>query len=129
MRAVGRFSVGGEPEQGADGGYAGVAGPHGVVPLVFQVVQEGADQGGVEVGEVEPARWRAGLAVDEVEEEPEAVPVGAHGVGAGSALAVEPLGEEGFEDGGERAHRRTSWARSTRSAARASSSGVPLKYQ
>ena len=115
--------------QRADGGHAGVAGPHAVVALVLQVVQKGADQRRVEVGQVELARCLAGLAAGEVEQEAERVPVGADGVGAGLALAVKALGEERLERGGEGGHRPTSWARSSRSAARASSSGAALKYQ
>ena len=40
-------------EQRVDRGQAGVAGGAAVAPLLFQVVEEPADQGGVEVGEAE----------------------------------------------------------------------------
>ena len=61
-RGVGRFSVGGVAEHGADGGEAGVAGAHGVVPFVFEVVQEPGDQRGVEIDEVELGGLFAGVA-------------------------------------------------------------------
>ncbi len=44
-------------------------------------------------------------------------------------LALEPLGEEGFEDGGQGRHGRTFQARSARSLASARSSGVAVRYQ
>ena len=48
------------------------------------------------------------LAFDEVEQEPEGVPIGGDGVRAGVALGHQPLGEERLEGGGERAHGRAS---------------------
>jgi hypothetical protein len=51
----------GEPEQGVDRGQAGVAGPRGVAPVVFEVVQERGDQRGVQVGDVEPGDLVSGL--------------------------------------------------------------------
>lgn len=41
---------GGELEQGVDRGEAGVAGADSVAALAFEVVEEGGDQRGVEVG-------------------------------------------------------------------------------
>lgn len=57
---VGGLPVGGEAEHGPDGGHAGVAGPDGVASVVFEVVQEGADEAGVEVFEIEARRRLAG---------------------------------------------------------------------
>ena len=42
-------------EQRVDRGQAGVAGGASVAPLVFEVLQKRADQGGVQVGEAELA--------------------------------------------------------------------------
>ena len=52
------MAQGGEAEQGVDRGQAGVAGPDAVAALVFEVVEEPADQRGVEVGDVQRARAR-----------------------------------------------------------------------
>ena len=71
--------------------------------------------------------WPAG----EAEQQPPGVAVGGDGVRAGAALADEPVGEERLAGWG-RARlmaRRPAGARSSRSAARASSSGVPDRYQ
>jgi hypothetical protein len=74
------------------------------VPFVFEVVQEGADQGRVEVGQVELARGRGGPPLRRAQQQPEGVAVGSHGPGASLALTNEPFGEERFERGGERGH-------------------------
>ena len=56
--------------------------------------EERADRVPVEVFEEELRRCLPGPVVNEPEEQPEAVAVGSDGVGAGVALADEPLGEE-----------------------------------
>ena len=48
-------AVGGEAEEGVDGGQAGVPARHAVVPVDLEVVEEPGDQLGVEVGDVEVA--------------------------------------------------------------------------
>jgi hypothetical protein len=60
----------GEPEQGVDRGQAGVAGPRGVAPVVFEVVGERGDQRGVQVGDVEPGDLVSGLCRGEDEQQP-----------------------------------------------------------
>ncbi len=50
------MAQGGVSEQRADGGQAGVTGADAIVPLVFQVIEEGADDRGVEVIDVQ-LRW------------------------------------------------------------------------
>ena len=70
-----------EAEHGVQRGEAGVAGADGVGALGLEVIQEGADELGVEVLELQPGRRPAGLLRGEGQEQLEGVPVGGHGVG------------------------------------------------
>ena len=116
-------------KQRVDRGQAVVAGADTVVTLGFQVIEEGPDHHGVEVLEAELGRRFAGAPLGEAEEQPERVPIGGHGVGAGSALADEPLSEEALHDRSERAHCGRPVAASRRAATRPSSSGAADRYQ
>ena len=123
------MAEGGEAEHGVQRGEAGVAGADGVAALGLEVVQEGADELGVEVLELQPGRRPAGLLCGEGQEQLEGVPVGGHGVGAGLALADQPQREVGLEGWGELGHGRRLRACSSRAAAKASSSGAAETYQ
>jgi hypothetical protein len=70
-----------EAEQGVDRGQPGVPGGAAVPPLFFQVMQERADERGVEVGEAEPAGRLPGLVLPEGEQEPARVAVSRDRVG------------------------------------------------
>ena len=70
-------------EQGVDRGQSGVAGGTAVSPVVFQVLQELPDQGGVEVGEAELARRFPGSLVREGQEQLAGVAVGRDRIRAG----------------------------------------------
>ncbi len=107
----------------------GIAGPHGVAPTTFEMVEEGGDHRGVEILYGKGGRGLLGLLFDVAEEKVEGVAIGGHGVRARLSLGHQPLGEEGLEGGGQRAHDRASVACSTRSAAKPSSSGAADKYQ
>jgi hypothetical protein len=48
------MAVGGEGEERVDGGEAGVAGADATAPFVLEVVEERADQRGIEIPEIEP---------------------------------------------------------------------------
>jgi hypothetical protein len=120
---------GSEAEQGVHGGQAGVAGPHAVAALVFEVVQECADQRRVQVGDRQVGGRRAGVLLGEGQQQLARVSVGGDGVAAGLALAGQPVGEERLEGRGERAHGRPAWWVSTRCSASASSSGAADRYQ
>jgi transposase InsO family protein len=138
QRRVRGFAVGGVAEHGTDRSEARVASPHGVATLVFEVVQEPADQRSVEIGEIELGWLCAGLGVGVGEQQTERVAVGAHGVRAGVQLAVESFGEERLQDRSERGHwSAPSWSAlwwsalsgSRRCAASAISSGAADRYQ
>jgi hypothetical protein len=116
-------------EEGVDGGQAGVPGAGAVVPLLLQMVQEGADDRGAEVGQVQLGGLLAGPGMDEAQQEPPGVAVGGHRVRAGMTLADQPFGEKCLKGRGERAHARLPGIRSRRSAASASSSGTAETYQ
>jgi hypothetical protein len=61
---------------------------------VLEVVQERADQLGVQIGNLDLAGRLAGLLLGEREQEPERVAVGGDRVRAGLALALQALGKE-----------------------------------
>jgi len=50
---VSGFAERGEAEEGVDGGEAGVAAADAVPALAFEMVEEGADECGVEVGQIQ----------------------------------------------------------------------------
>ena len=120
---------GGVAEQRVDRGQPRVAGARAVVPVVAQVLQEGSDEPGVEVVQVQVAGGGAGAGLGEGQQQAEGVPVGGHGVAADLALGDQPVGEERLQDRGEGGHGVPPVAASRRPAARASSSGVPVRYQ
>jgi hypothetical protein len=43
---------GSKTKEGVDGGQPGVARPHGVSPLVFQMIEKARDQAGIQVADV-----------------------------------------------------------------------------
>src|SRR5262249_56414761 len=92
----------GVAEQGADGGQPRVAGGGAVPAGCFQLVEEGADGGGVQVGQVQLGGQLAGLLVDVAQQQGEGVAVGGDGVRAGAALGHQPVGEEGIQERGQR---------------------------
>src|SRR5256714_3054607 len=116
-------------EQGVDGRQAGVAGGDRVGPFAFQMLEEGPDQRGVQIGDVELGRLDAGAAPNGGQQQPAGVPVGGDCVRAGPALAQQLVGEERLQDRGERAHDRCPNACSRRPAASARSSGTACRYQ
>ena len=71
----------------------------------------------------------AGALLGEGQQQPEGVPVGSHGVRADLPLGDQPVGEEGLQDRGKSGHGAPPVVASSRPAARASSSGVPIRYQ
>ena len=79
--------------------------------LVLEVVEERADQLGVEVGESSRLGGLPVCCCGEREQQPERVAVGGDRVRAGLALADQPLGEERLQGRGERAHDRASAGR------------------
>jgi hypothetical protein len=117
-------------EHGADGGEAGVAGAGGVAAFAFEVVEEVADQRGIQVGDVELSGLLACARGGEGQEQPPGVAVGGDGLAAGVPLPREPVGEEGLQRRRDQGHDRAadhtvSW----RAAASASNSGAADKYQ
>ena len=94
------------------------------------MVEEGGDQRGVEVAEVELRRCLAGLVVDEPEQEAEGVTgAGRDRVRARVSLAGQPIGEEGLDQGGDLGHAGLLGPVSARAAASSSSSGTASRYQ
>ena len=83
------FAERGEAEEGVDCGEAGVAAADAVAALVFEMVEEGADERGVEVGQIQ-LRGRFAELGGEAEQQPEGVAVGSDGVRAGAALVEQP---------------------------------------
>jgi hypothetical protein len=93
------------------------------------VVEERADERGVQVGEIQRGGSLAQPLVGEGQQKPKRVAVGADGVIAGLALPDESVGEERLQGGGEGGHHSTDPIRPKRWATSCISSGVPVRYQ
>jgi hypothetical protein len=120
---------GGEAEQGVDRGQPGVAGGNVDAALSLQVIEEGADERGVQVLKLQLRRRRAGGVLHEPEQEAEGVPIGGDGVGAGVALADQSFGEECLQGRGQGGHGRVPSVPSSRLAAAANRRGEAERYQ
>jgi hypothetical protein len=95
------------------------------------MVEEGADQGGTEIVDIELARLLAVSVRREDQEQPQGIAIGLERVRADLALAGEAVGEERLQGLGERDHASPlimRW-RSSRSPANPSNSGAADRYQ
>lgn len=88
----------GETEEGTNGGQAQVARPDADRPACLEIVEEGADERGVELGQIEPRGRLAQLRLRVREKQPERVAVSCEGVRSGVALLHEALGEEALDE-------------------------------
>jgi hypothetical protein len=71
---VSGFAERGEAEEGVDGGEAGVAAADAVPALAFEMVEEGADECGVEVGQIQLGGRFAEPGLRGSEQQPEGCP-------------------------------------------------------
>jgi hypothetical protein len=85
---------------------AGVAGCGAVAPVVVQMIQERANRRRVQVIDREAERRLVGLMRGEQQQQPDRVPVGGDGSGAGLQLPGQPFGEEALQQrrSGRRGH-------------------------
>lgn len=60
-----------ETEQRMDRGQARIPGADAVAPVVFEVVEEGADHGCVDIAELQTVTWNSGLFGGETQQRPE----------------------------------------------------------
>ena len=120
---------GGEAKERADGSEPRIARACRIAPILLDVVQEGGDKGRVDVCEKQVGRRLAQALLGEAKEKPEAVAVGGNGVGARLPLALEALDEECLEQGRQGGRGFAFQARSRRSPASVSNSGVAVRYQ
>ena len=81
-------------EQGPDRGQSGVAGAHAVLSFVLQIVEEGPDQGRIEIVDGELARRLAVSLGREDQERPQGMPAGSSisGPATPSAPGSPPAG-------------------------------------
>ncbi len=116
-------------EQGPDRSQSGVAGARDVLSFVLQMVEDGADQGRIEIVDGELA-WRLAASLRcEDQERPQGVAMGLNRVRADLALADEAVGEERLQGRGERNHGSPRRWRSRLSPASPSNSGAADRYQ
>src|SRR5712691_2895124 len=118
-------------EEGVERREASVTAAGAIAPFPFEMLEEGAEEGSIEIGEDETGGGAAQARGGEAEEQAEGVAVGGHGVGAGRPFAPQAFGEEGFQEGGElgSGHGLSSSERVTRSVASCRSSGTASMYQ
>jgi hypothetical protein len=126
------FLEGSVAEERANGGEPDVAAPRRVATFVLDVVQKGADQRRVKIGEAQRGRGLLELLLCEAEEQPKGVAVARDRVGTHPALLDEAVEEECLQEPREIGHGalhdiRT--LRSNRAMARCISSGTADRYQ
>ena len=80
----------------------GIAATHAVVPIAFQMIEEGHDQIGRDVGQRELRRRPAKARLGKAQEEHEGIPVSGHSARAEGALLCQVLDEEGLYERGKR---------------------------
>ena len=107
-----------------DGRQAGVAGGDSHASVGFEMVQERADERGVEGLQFELGRRGAGGSLREAEQQSERVTVGGDGVGTAAPLGDEALGEERLERRCQGGHGDTCRVSSTRWRRRPAAAGT-----
>ena len=110
----------GIPEQRADRRQAGIAGPDAVAPVTLEMVEEGPNEGCVDLGDIEARGRGPGAIRGEREEQAERVAIGSDRLRARLALPDEPVGEEGLEGRREGARAGPRWRQKITSAAASS---------
>jgi hypothetical protein len=87
----------GVPEERSDYGYSKISTAHTVFATTFQIVEECADQWGVQIFQLDLGGRLTQLSVRELQQDAECVPVGSDCVLARSALCNQSLGKERFQ--------------------------------
>lgn len=109
--AVFRRMQGHIAEEGMDGGKTDIAATGAVVAVVFEMIEEGAEERGVEIRQGHFRRSLAQLPLSIGQQQAEGIAVARQGMGACLSLSDEAIGEEGLKESGERpggAHGRDS---------------------
>jgi hypothetical protein len=94
---VGWIREGDVAEEGVKRRETRVAAAGGIAALALEVVEELAEESGVEIGQFEVGGGTAQPLGRESEEQPEGIAVGGYGVRAGPSLCDQAVGEEGLE--------------------------------
>jgi len=90
-----------ELQERAQGRQARIAAAHGIVPLAFQMIEEGRDQLRCDVGQRHGGRRLAQARFGKVEEEHEAIAIDGDGLRTERPLLGQILGEVGLYECGE----------------------------
>jgi len=100
VSGVGGLLKGDVLEEGADRGETEITGTSAIVSVFFTMIEESADERGVEIVQRELGREFVELLLGEPEKQPEGVAVRGDGVRAGLSLTDEAVGEKGLQQGG-----------------------------
>ena len=101
LEGMGGLCEGRVAEEGVERCQPRVTSSYAVVPARLEVIEEQAEERGVEVLEVERRRGPAETLFREAEEQSEGVAVAGDGVLAGAELMNESICEEALEEAGE----------------------------
>ena len=93
MEQVGGLVHGHEPEEGPDGGQAGIAAPGAVATLAFDIGEEVTHPFSIEILDCQFRRGAAGLFAGEAQEQSEGIAITGDRVRARVHLGAEPIGE------------------------------------
>jgi hypothetical protein len=120
-------------EKGVDGGEADVATAGAIVAFLFEMIEEGAEERSVQIGQRQGRGRFAKLSLRILQQQTEGIPVAGESVGAHLSLSHEAVDEERLQQSREwiggfhgKAPRSDG---STRKSACRNSSGVAVRYQ
>src|SRR5581483_8944089 len=129
LRRVRGLFQGNVAEEGVNRRQPSVSAARPVAPFLLQVIEEGDQEWGIDLGEPELRGFRLQPPLGELQEQAERVAVAGDGVRADAPLADQPTREKLLEQPGKRGltlHCRSP-TRSRRSVARRSNSGTAVR--
>ena len=131
VQSVGRVGERDVAEERVECREARVSAAGAIAALAFKVVEELAQERGVEIRKHEARRGAAEGRCGKAQEKAEGISIGGHGVSARAALLDQAVGEEGLQERGEIAGGHGALRRGpvARSVASRRSSGTASMYQ
>ena len=99
---MGRFFISGIVEKGADGCQSQIAAADGNPTVLLQVIQKGSNQWRIYLFKGQLGRRLMQPLLSELQKQAKRVPIGTDGVRTGLPLIHQTLGEEAFQQRGQR---------------------------
>lgn len=93
-----RIAQGHRTEKRADGGEPHIPGPHAVPTFLFDAVEKLQNGRSLHIGQREARRFFAHGALQELEQQPERIPIAGHGLWTDSSMGNQMLSEEKLQE-------------------------------